>query len=155
MEAQENARPVLIRVKSMQEYEGAEADGTELVTDGTLARLDDGALSLRYEESALTGLEGTETAFLIQPDQVTLTRTGACNSQMIFRLGRQHLSAYDTPYGSISIQVRTHRLDQAMDETGGTLRVDYSIELDHIAAGESSFSLTVRPRPAPAGPACV
>jgi len=147
-----NEQAVLIRVKGMQEYDGAEQDGAELVTDGTLARLDDGALRLCYQESALTGMEGTETAFLIRPDQVTLTRTGACNSQMIFQLGRRHLSAYDTPYGSISVDVRTHQLEQALDEHGGTLRIAYSIELDHIAAGESSFFLTVRPKPAPASP---
>lgn len=140
-------RDVLIRVKGVQEYEGADRDGTELVTEGKLARLDDGALRLRYQESALTGMEGTETTFHVLPDKVTLIRSGATNSQMIFELGRRHLSVYETPYGGISVEVRTRTLEQTLDENGGTLTVTYGIELDHRMAGESSFFITVRPKP--------
>ncbi len=62
---QENTmqQQVMISIRGEQEYEGTEKDVTEFVTEGTLTSTDYG-YALEYDESALTGMEGTHTAFL-------------------------------------------------------------------------------------------
>ena len=90
--------PVLLSICSEQLFEGQEPDHIELITEGTLELLPDG-LRFFYQETELTGMEGTTTSFQLCGPQVILSRTGAVNSQMVFEEGRQHTSLYETPFG--------------------------------------------------------
>lgn len=139
-------KEVLISIKGMQQYEGVEQDGIELMTKGTLTQRPDGYV-LAYAESELTGLEGTETAMEILPDRVTLTRTGEVCSQMVFEEGRIHRSLYDTPYGSMEIGINTRQMRSTVGERGGELEIAYSIEINHRLAGENLFHVHVREIP--------
>lgn len=135
--------PVILFVKGKQDYGGQEPDGTELMTEGTMRLTPEGCL-LSYEESALTGMEGTTTTFELRGDQVLLTRTGTVNSQMIFEEGRRHTSLYETPMGDMTIDVLTSRLRHNMTEHGGLMEIRYSIALEHTVTGKSSFQIRVR-----------
>lgn len=57
-------RRVLISVRGEQYFDGVDPDATELVTEGLLQETEEGLL-LSYEESALTGMEGTTTTFQV------------------------------------------------------------------------------------------
>lgn len=135
-------KEVIISIKGRQEYENAPPDTMELVTKGWLQR-DEGGFTLTYQESEVTGMEGTLTTFQIEPERVTLLRTGEFNSQMVFQEGRRHLSMYDTPYGAMSIGVNTRRLLARLDEAGGKIEIDYAIEIDHTVAGRNVFQISV------------
>ena len=52
-------KQVLIFVRGEQFYDDMEPDTTELMTEGVMTIADDGAISLTYEETELTGMEGT------------------------------------------------------------------------------------------------
>ena len=91
-------KEVVISIKGIQKYEGALPDVVELVTEGRLAREGD-SYTLSYQESELTGLEGTLTTIQVDGGQVTLLRVGEFNSQLVFQEGRRHLSVYNTPAG--------------------------------------------------------
>ena len=101
---------VIISIKGMQSLDGAENETVELVTEGTLIRDGDGEYTISYQESEVTGMEGTLTTFQIERGRVTLLRIGEFNSQMVFEQGRRHLSMYDTPYGALSVGVNTRRM---------------------------------------------
>ena len=79
---------VIISIKGSQLYEGQDPDVTELVTAGTLRREQEG-YTIAYQETELTGLEGTTTKLRIEGPRVTLLRQGSVNSQMIFEGGTQ------------------------------------------------------------------
>ena len=136
-------KEVVISIKGMQKYEGALPDVVELVTAGRLSR-DGKSYTLSYQESELTGLEGTLTTILVDGEQVTLLRVGEFNSQMVFQEGRRHLSMYNTPYGAMAIGVHTRRLTAELNDQGGDIEVDYSIEVDHALAGRSIFRIKVK-----------
>ena len=70
-----NRLPVLLTIRAEQRYEDMEPDGVELMTEGTLEPVEGGGLLLSYQESALTGLEGTTTTFEVRGPQVILSRT--------------------------------------------------------------------------------
>ena len=98
-------KDVIISIRGTQDYSGTDPDTMELVTEGKLA-VQDGALRLSYEESELTGMEGTTTVFQVEPEKVTLLRLGSVQSEMVFEEGRRHMSLYSTPYGNMEIGVR-------------------------------------------------
>ena len=101
---------MIISIKGVQRYENADPDTMELVTAGRLER-EGNSYTLSYQESELTGLEGTLTTFQIEPERITLMRVGEFNSQMVFQEGRRHMSMYNTPYGAMTIGVNTRRHD--------------------------------------------
>ena len=135
---------VIISIKGTQSYEQQEDDVIELVTEGRLEREDEGHFTLSYQESEVTGLEGTLTTFQIEPERITLMRLGGVNSEMVFELGRRHLSMYDTPYGALAMGVNTRELSAALAGEGGQIRIVYDIEVDHALAGRNTFDIQIR-----------
>ncbi len=138
---------VIISIKGKQIYAESSPDEMELVTAGTLKREGRGKYSISYQESELTGLEGTTTKLLIDGGRVTLVREGNINSQMVFEEGRRHLSMYETPYGALSIGVNTRRMRSTVDEGGGDLEIDYALEIDNLLAGQNQFRMNVKKNP--------
>ena len=136
-------KEVVISIKGIQKYEGALPDVVELVTAGRLVR-EGSSYTLSYQESELTGLEGTLTTIQVEGEQVTLMRVGECNSQLVFQVGRRHLSVYNTPYGAMSVGVHTRHLLAELSDRGGDIEVDYSIEVDHTLAGRNIFRISVK-----------
>ena len=136
--------PVLLTIRSEQHFEDSEPDSIELMTEGTLTPTGEGGLLLSYQESALTGLEGTTTTFEVRGPQVILSRTGSVNSQMVFEEGKQHTSLYETPFGELAIDVQTSRLRHSLTERGGLMDLRYSISVDHSVTGRNAFRIRVK-----------
>ena len=100
IETRREKLPVLLFIRGEQYFDDVDPDATELTTEGTLELTEEGLL-LTYQETALTGMEGTTTTFEVSGSQVILRRVGSVNSQMVFEEGRQHTSLYETPYGEL------------------------------------------------------
>ena len=139
----ENKLPVLLSIRGEQYFDGIDPDATELMTEGTMALTEDGIV-LSYEESELTGMEGTTTTFEVKGPRVTLTRSGAVNSQMVFEEGRQHTSLYETPFGELSVDIQTSELKHNLSERGGLMEIKYSIAVEHTVTGRNCFKIRVR-----------
>ena len=135
-------KDVVISIKGIQKYENTDPDVIELVTAGRLTRVGE-SYTLSYQESELTGLEGTLTTIQVDGKQVTLMRVGEFTSQMVFQEGRRHLSMYNTPYGAMAIGVNTRHLLADLTDQGGDIEIDYAIEIDHALAGRNVFQIKV------------
>ena len=139
----ENKLPVLLSIRGEQYFDDIDPDATELMTEGIMEVTDDGIV-LSYEESELTGMEGTTTTFEVKGPRVTLTRSGAVNSQMVFEEGRQHTSLYETPFGELSVDIQTSELRHNLSERGGLMEIKYSIAVEHTVTGRNCFKIRVR-----------
>ena len=135
--------PVMLSIRGEQYFDGIDPDATELMTEGTMTLTENGMV-LAYEETALTGMEGTTTSFQIQGPQVILTRSGTVNSQMVFEEGRQHTSLYETPFGELSVDIQTSVLKHNLTERGGLMEIKYSIAVEHTVTGRTCFKIRVR-----------
>ena len=136
-------REVVLSLIGRQTYMGQEPDEIELVTDGSLKKLPNG-WELSYEESALTGLEGVQTTFLLEDGCVTLTRTGKLHSQMIFQEGQSHDSLYRMDFGALLMTVRATSVFFDIVPDGGVIDLCYEIEIEHSAAGLIEYHLDIR-----------
>ena len=134
---------VVLTIRGRQLYDDQEPEVVELVTEGTLEKLEDG-WNISYEESALTGLEGVKTSFMLQPGKITLSRTGRLQSQMVFQVGVLHESLYRMEFGAMMIGVCAVDLDYHMSEDGGTVELAYRIEIEHSAGGIVEYFLEVK-----------
>jgi len=137
---------VIISIKSSQMSSGQKPDTIELVTAGNLSKEENG-YTIAYQESELTGLEGTTTRLRIEGPKVTLVREGSVNSQMIFEEGKKHLSMYETPYGSMAVGIATRRVASTIGESGGDLRINYAIEIDNLLVGRTLFRINIKKKP--------
>ena len=134
---------VIISIKGRQVTENG-PDEIELVTAGRMVRTEAGEFTVSYQESELTGLEGTTTLLRSDGPRITLLREGTVNSQMVFEEGRRHLSMYETPYGALSVGINTRRVRNTIGESGGDLEIDYAIEIDNLVTGRNHFYMNVR-----------
>ena len=132
----------MISVRGEQYFDDVDSNATELMTEGTLEQTEDGFL-LSYQETELTGMEGTLTTFRIAPDRITLLREGTINSEMIFEEGQKHFSLYETPFGGLMLGVNTHRAKARIGEGGGSLSIRYALEADSQLIGENAFEIQV------------
>ncbi len=137
-------KKVLISVRGTQRFEDQEEETVELVSVGTLTASGDGYL-VSYEETEMTGMAGVTTTFDVQPDVVTLRRTGAVTSTMVFRLGEKHESLYDMGFGALLMGVQASHIDSSrLSDTGGAFEIEYAIEIEHQIAGMNSYLITVK-----------
>lgn len=133
---------VLITVRSIQTYEDNEPEVIELMTEGSL-REEDGTVFLSYPESALTGLDGTQTVFAVNDDGIVLERRGKVSSRMEFRPGQVHKSLYESfGLGTLLITVCTTELENRLTPSGGSLHVSYTIEIEDSGSGTVSYDVT-------------
>ncbi len=135
-------QPIMLSIRGRQAYMDQEPDTIELVTEGTMEYVD-GGWNICYEESALTGLAGVITNFRVQPGQVTLTRTGKLNSQMIFREGVSHTSLYQMEFGALMITVCATRIFAMLEKHGGMIDLVYTIEIENSAGGTVDYHLDI------------
>ena len=136
-------KDVIISIRGLQEQDGETGDPITLVTPGRYYRKND-SYYISYEESELTGLAGTRTILRIKPDYVKLVRTGLYPSELLFELGKRHMSLYHTDYGDLSIVVSTNHIRNTLTDDGGDLDVQYTVEVANTPVGVNHLSLTIK-----------
>ena len=136
-------KDVIISIRGLQEQDGQTGDPITLVTPGRFYRKND-SYYISYEESELTGLAGTRTTLRVKPDYVKLVRTGLYPSELLFQLGKRHMSLYHTDYGDLSIVVSTNHIRNTLTDDGGDLDVQYTVEVANTPVGVNHLSLTIK-----------
>lgn len=135
---------VIISVRGEQYFEDIDPDTVELTSEGRMTIHDDGEIVLAYDETELTGMEGTTTRFTIRENSVVLRRSGTVNNEMHFDPGKPHLSLYETPMGSLTVEIVTEKLAHRLSERGGILDIKYTIAVENQITGRHQFKIRVR-----------
>lgn len=136
-------KAVVLSIRGRQHYGGQEPEVIELVTEGTM-ELRNGGWDISYQESALTGLEGVTTTFRVEPGKVTLSRTGAMKSQMVFQEGVSHESLYQMPFGALMITVKATSVFYDILPQSGVIDLAYNISIENTEAGVIDYHLDIR-----------
>lgn len=137
------SKSVIISVKGTQINSSSETSEIELVTEGRYYKKGN-AYYVTYKETEITGMDGTTTTLKIADGVVTLMRTGSTNSQLIFEQGQKHVSYYDTAGGAFTIGVYANAVNIDVNDKGGELSVDYSIEIDDNKTGDNDLHVLIR-----------
>lgn len=138
-------RDVLITLRGTQRYLGEQPEAVELVTRGTLT-WGRGKFAVAYTETALTGTEGVISTFFVSgKNRVVLTRSGPIQSKMIFDEGQKNEGLYDLGFGALLVGVIARQVEADLSETGGTIRIDYTVEIEQSTTSRNAYEITVTP----------
>ena len=118
----------------------------QLVTDGRY-QFGEGNCWLSYRESPLTGMEGTTTTFWVKGDLVTMVRKGSVNGEMKFKKGERHCFLYNTPFGGMTMGIRTQQLKTSLGEHGGSMDIVYTVDMNEVPLGKNVFQIDVKEVP--------
>ncbi len=138
----------LIKIVGKQEVEG-ETDVIEVETTASYEQKD-GVKYISYTEyiEDEDGQSEKETLVKIDSDTlVTIIRTGEFQSQLMLELDRQHQCYYSTPFGEMLIKVYTGAMEIELDEDGGHVRVQYSLNFNSDFGSENEFLIELHKLP--------
>lgn len=119
-------KKAIISVSSKQ-TEDAD-DVIEVVTPGNFYKKDNTYYAI-YKETKISGMEGTTTTLKINEDKFSLIRSGSTTSKMEFHKGKEDISMYDTPYGTLELKTKTKKLVVNLDDDGGEIFIDYIMSI--------------------------
>ena len=135
-------KDVIISVVGVQQSVNG-PDSMELVTAGQYGQ-DDKTTLLTWEETELTGMEGTKTSLIVQKNGVTLSREGALTTRMEFSEKQKSYFLYETPYGSATMGLNTRRINSRFGIHGGEIEIEYSVDMDQTIVGRNRFFIRVQ-----------
>lgn len=127
--------------------EEEDGDVVELTTEATWDEEDD-RVTIAYEESELSGMEGTVTKITFrraEPTLVSIIREGAFCSTLVLEQGRSHTGLYETPVMPMEVTTRAHLLQNGLTADGGTLTLDYSVRIGAITTTRTKLKMEIRP----------
>lgn len=120
-----------------------EEDSIEVITPGEFTILENG-YKVEYEETKLSGMEGTMTTMMINDDSFELIRCGSTETKMVFSKNNQSISLYKTPYGTMSITIDTKKLSIDVDETGGKVQIIYTLLVEDQQKIETNLVVDIK-----------
>ena len=129
---------------SNHQSDGQQEEDTMVFDTAGSYYYDDGVGVLSYQESELTGLEGTRTSVMVMPNQVVVDRDGMLTGRMIFREGMKDSYPYSTPYGQMMLGIDTRRIHHNFNENGGDVEIDYITDLAHTFVSRNKFRISVK-----------
>ena len=129
--------------------ENSDVEAEVFFTEAVMDVSADGRITIRYEESELSGMEGTTTELIFsknEPSLVTLRRTGTVRCAIVMEEHRQHSGVYQTPVMPLDLTVTTHSLTNTITEDGGVLDAYYSIRFGTVTTTRTRLKVEVTVR---------
>lgn len=108
---------IRLKITGTQITPDGEKDTIELMTEGKYYKKND-CIFLVYDESEISGMEGSTTTLKIGKGQIMMKRFGSSESKLIFEKGIRHKTMYGTAYGNMEMEVTTSKIDIEADEEG-------------------------------------
>lgn len=121
---------VLLTIKGTQ-IESGEHDSIEFVTEGRLYKKANGYL-LEYDESDLTGIEGVTTQVFLDGDSVTLSRSGAVDTHMVFSQNSVYESNFSTPFGTMRMSIFALHVESRLSDKSGSVDLEYELNMGEL-----------------------
>lgn len=125
-------KEVIINISGLQ-LDVSSEEPIELMTTGAYY-LKNGKHYIVYDELT-DDSQIVKNRLKISPKVVEVTKKGASSSHMVFERGKENLTYYDTPFGSLLLGINTSKIDLQETEDSMALHIDYglSINSDHIS----------------------
>lgn len=133
-------KEVVVTIDGLQSNDGEDAV-TITVTGAYHNRI--GKHFIQYEE--LKDQEGcTKNTIKISSDQIDIIKKGQTSTHMVFRLQEKTQTSYQTPYGNISLEVRTTKMqvEEERDVIKVTLLYSLSSNGSHLSNNQIFMKIT-------------
>ena len=130
-DTKENARIILISKR----FQGEESDEIKLDTKGGFY-IRDGKFYITYSEHKDMGMGDSRIILKIEPECITMRRTGDFQTVMVYKLGEITEFIYRVPFGELNLKIKTKTITNELTEDGGKLNFSY----DLFAGGDGTYN---------------
>ncbi|QOX65047.1 DUF1934 domain-containing protein [Anoxybacterium hadale] len=140
-------KEIMLKIIGKQVTLDAEEEQLEFVTEGKYYEKDD-SVYLLYDESEFSGMEGCTTSLKITGETIKMKRFGeniGLDTEIEFEKGKRFKGYYDTPFGSVEMEVLTNDVVNNIVKTEGKgkLNIDYNISLRGLSEGRSILDIEI------------
>lgn len=136
-------KKVLVNILGTQLNDIGETDTMQMFTEGLLFIRPD-SYYIVYNESAISGMEGTTTSLKVEADRVVINRMGTTEFKQTFQEGHMDEGLYTTPHGSLYLRVIPSKVDVDFGEAGGSIHLEYELQIDQQKISDNSLQITVK-----------
>lgn len=141
-------KEVLLAMKGMQfelNEKTGEGEPIEIITTGQYFEKNNHKY-LMYEEI----MEGIDSPIsnMIKFDGKTLevTKKGMVNVHMMFEEGKQNLTDYRTPFGSLMIGINTRKVSIKEEEDRIHIEADYGLDINYEFLSDCQICMDITPK---------
>lgn len=132
----------LISIKGRQKLDD-ETGEVEVTTLGSYVKKGDSRYIV-YKEYNDQNAPQTSVLKVDGESKVTLMRGGAGSTRLILENGKRHVCPYDTGYGCMMIGVFTSKVKSELDDLGGMLEVNYTLDINSNLSSLNEILITVK-----------
>ena len=144
-------KKVDINVAGIHIRDGNEEERIDTSSGGIYEVMTDGSVCVEYEEVQDMGGQRIKVSNKVTVPSdlksVEIVRTGAMNSKMVFG-SEEYTMDYNTPYGSMQMEVITKSLDFKNEENGliGEISAEYIIKAGDEILSDSKMIIEIKHR---------
>ena len=138
-------KKVLVKVRGTQ---GIDGDKTviELATEGTFRHFEDEYIITYTEDQTVEGSKLKTQLTVKNNKTVILERRGDLNSRLVITEGERNNCLYSIPQGSLSMGIYGKEVKANLNESGGTVKMIYSIDMNLQPLSENEVEIFVEER---------
>lgn len=134
---------VLITIKGMQFGSDDASESIADVYEGKFFERE-GIKYLMYYENIEGTEQDTKCLIKIGINEVSVTKRGAVNVEMPFKVGRKQLTNYDTSFGGFTLGFKTKNITCQEAEESLTLDIDYKLEMNYEYLADCHINIFVQ-----------
>jgi len=136
-------KKVILSIVGTQKDADGEDNKIELITEGRFYEKD-GVYFLEYQETEISGMEGTTTVIIVEKDRVSLERKGTHQSHFIFEKGKKFINSYETPFGNLEMGVFSTQVQSSIGDSEGQLSLQYQLDIGGNYASSNELFVTFK-----------
>ena len=139
---------VIVSIRGTQ-YDSTEGETIETIQPGIYRFMADKHIIMYeevLEESQESNAFTTKCIIKIAKDYVSITKKGQTGTQMHFKPGQPCSTYYDTPYGTMQLDINTSNLDIREKPDSIAVILDYSLDLNSNHIADSHIEIVISPR---------
>lgn len=140
-------KDITIKIVGRRYAEGEVEDEMEFISDARMYERA-GARYLLYDESEFSGFPGCKTRLKLTDGSIRMKRIGGeeagFSHELVLEKGKRFFTIYETPYGSIDMEVLTTDISMDLDSEGyGRVRLGYDVSFEGVEEGRNEIELEI------------
>lgn len=134
---------IILNIDTTLKDDTGEDQEINLITEGQIGERN-GNSYITYDETEISGMQGSKTTIKLEPHRLTLIRNGKIATKMEFSVGEMFMTAYETPFGLFDMIIKTKNLRYEKEEMAGNIWLEYSIEMGSNKLQNCSMKIKYR-----------
>ena len=131
---------IIIQIKIIQTDSDGQTQVIKFETPATIVIKGDSTY-INYKEKSVDTGELTKTSIKVNKDSINIIRFGDFSSNISFNEKRDYSCQYETPYGTIDMNIVTNKLFKQIENDNIEISLDYNINLDEKNTMNNKFSI--------------